>query len=64
VAFSSQFSFERLEDIKERMELVRGNGTWVARFYLEDVQYLLDTLYELLPEISYDGGVPTREDEA
>jgi hypothetical protein len=37
---------ERMDDIRERMELVRGNGTWVARWYLEDVNYLLGRLAE------------------
>lgn len=44
---------KRLPDIIERRELVRGNGTWVARWYIEDVDYLLSYIKHLEEQLGY-----------
>lgn len=35
---------DREGEILERLDFARANGTWLAKFYVEDVEYLLDEL--------------------
>lgn len=35
---------ERELELLERVDLARSNGTWLGRWYAEDVEYLLDRL--------------------
>jgi hypothetical protein len=35
---------DREGEILERLDFARANGTWLAKFYVQDVEYLMDIL--------------------
>jgi hypothetical protein len=41
---------DREGEILERLDFARANGTWLAKFYVQDVEYLMDELRTVVQE--------------
>jgi hypothetical protein len=41
---------DREGEILERLDFARANGTWLAKFYVQDVEYLMNELRRTIEE--------------